>query len=76
MEIKHYPKHKEKGSCKLARYGQSFQMQVRQFDQHTGEETAPIVQTISREEIQRQRDELAAQLAGADALLADMDALK
>lgn len=76
MDICKYPKQKEQGRAAVKKYGQQFQITVAQFDPDTGEQIAPVVQTITREQFQRERDRCAEQLAALDMLLADIDAAK
>lgn len=75
MDVLKYPKQKTKGSVTLAKYGDSFKITARAFDQETGEETLPTEGVVTREQMQKERDICVQRVAAFDALLADMDAL-
>lgn len=70
-----YVKAKAAGKIKLFRYGQQFIAHACRYDQANGNELPPAVVQFSKEQIEQQRATAAADVAGFDALLADMESL-
>lgn len=73
MDILQYKRIKGAKGCTLKKYGQQFQLQMRQFDNVTGEELPPAVGTLDKKHIEQQRELCAQNLAALDELLADMN---
>lgn len=76
MEMRSFRKAKEKGLVTVKKYGDSFNIEKRQFSPDHGEEIAPQVATVTRAEITAQRDAAQETVTEANALLAEFDALE
>lgn len=75
MQLKNFRAACAAGNVAVKRYGDSFNIEKRQFDPDTGSEMSPQIATVSREEIVRQRDEAQKTVDEANALLAECDKL-
>lgn len=72
MDISKYTEKKEKGLVEIITLGNAFALVSKRFDHDTGAELDPEIITINKDELVKQREQLATQLKSIDALLTDI----
>lgn len=75
MNLTDFAASKAKGLVEVKRYGDSFNIVQRQFNAATGEEIAPQIATVSRQEVTAQRDAAQKTVTEANAIIAEFDRL-
>lgn len=75
IDLSKYQDRKSKGLQSIRKVGSAFVFEQRQFSAETGEETLPITQAFSREDMEKLRAQVAAQLGEIDSILAELDLL-
>jgi hypothetical protein len=73
MNIQKYAEKKQKGMVEVLSVGKAHALVSKRFDPETGAELDPEIVALNKEELTKQREQLAKALASIDALLADMD---
>ena len=74
MSLQDYKVGRDRGTLKIRKFGEVFELEKRKFDVHNGIEQPPERMTVMREAVLEQKADLEAQLAIANLLLSDMDA--
>lgn len=76
MDIQKYVEKKEKGMVEVISVGNASALVSKRFDPETGAELDPEIVSLNKDDLTKQREQLANALASVDALLADMDKSK
>lgn len=74
MSLQDYKEGRDRGTLKIRKFGDVYELEKRQFSPHNGAEQTPERMTVTRESINEQKSDIEAQLAIANTLLGDMDA--
>jgi len=73
MSLQDYKAGRDRGTLKIRKFGDVFELEKRKFDVHNGAEQTPERMTVTREAVLEQKADIEAQLALANLLLSDMD---
>ena len=73
MFVQNYAEKKDQGLAEVLTKDKAHILVSKRFDPETGAELDPLVTTLNRDDLEKQRDQFQAQADSVNALLDDMD---
>lgn len=76
MDYKNYLQKKEKGTAEIITAGGGFAYATKKFNAETGELMPPEIESLDKDKLIAEREQLVSSIADIDSILAEIESLK